>query len=32
VLSEASSETGRPSASRTGCDADKAALIEDGLA
>src|SRR4249920_1469967 len=32
VLLEASSETGRPRASRTGCDADKAALIEDGMA
>src|SRR6266404_2804982 len=32
VLSEASSGAGRPSAARTGCDADKAALIEDGMA
>src|SRR6476646_9034771 len=31
VLSEASSEPGRPSAARAGCDADKAALIEDGM-
>src|SRR5206468_8169567 len=32
VLSEALSEAGRPSAARTGCDADKAALIEVGMA